>query len=373
MEFTLPSRTVRIAKIWLITKKIQESKGRRKVLPRVTYTSIGVAAGSVISLLALIGTMYPTQTSASVISDILSRLRGQAEASVSPDYTESVGTMPLPKPAMNINPSSIKGGGDIVIVDEAALLPEEGPSGTMADIEKSKNTTISRYVVREGDTLTGIAALFEVSANTIKWANDIPPSGTIRVGQTLTILPVTGVKYTVKSGDTIESIAKRFDGDATEIVNFNGIDGALAAGTELIIPNGEIAAPPAAPAKAKSGTPSKSYAGYYIRPINGVRTQGVHGYNGVDLAAPVGTPIVASAAGEVLIAREGGWNGGYGSYVVIRHGNGTQTLYAHASSVMVGVGQTVQQGQVIAYSGNSGKSTGPHLHFEIRGGPRNPF
>jgi murein DD-endopeptidase MepM/ murein hydrolase activator NlpD len=107
--------------------------------------------------------------------------------------------------------------------------------------------------------------------------------------------------------------------------------------------------------------------------VGGVRTQGVHGYNAVDLGAAVGTPFMASAAGEVIVARATGWNGGYGQYVVIRHDNGTQTLYSHASGIVVGVGQRVVQGQVIGYVGSTGRSTGPHLHFEIRGGPRNPF
>jgi len=111
-----------------------------------------------------------------------------------------------------------------------------------------------------------------------------------------------------------------------------------------------------------------------MRPlVGGVRTQGVHGYNGVDIAAPVGTPFLASAAGEVIVARSSGWNGGYGQYIVVRHANGTQTLYAHASQIIVGVGQRVVQGQVIGYVGSTGRSTGAHLHFEIRGGPRNPF
>jgi murein DD-endopeptidase MepM/ murein hydrolase activator NlpD len=87
----------------------------------------------------------------------------------------------------------------------------------------------------------------------------------------------------------------------------------------------------------------------------------------------VGTPLVASASGEVIIAKQGGWNGGYGSYVVISHPNGSQTLYGHMSNVYVYDGQEVVQGQVIGTLGKSGKATGPHVHFEIRNGIRNPF
>ena len=93
----------------------------------------------------------------------------------------------------------------------------------------------------------------------------------------------------------------------------------------------------------------------------------------LDLAAPIGTPILASAAGDVIVAKEGGWNAGYGNYVVIQHDNGSETLYAHQSKVVVSQGEHVVQGQVIGYVGTTGKSTGPHVHFEIRDGIRNPF
>ncbi|TSC86986.1 MAG: peptidase M23 family protein [Parcubacteria group bacterium Gr01-1014_8] len=286
-------------------------------------------------------------------------------------------TLPLPKAAMNIDPNPSKGGGDVTVVDDSALLPDEGPSGTIADIVKTKNQSISIYVVQEGNTLSEIAEMFDVSMNTIKWANDISASGTIRVGQTLTILPVTGIKYKVKKGDTLASIAKVFHGDADEIANFNGIAASsLTLGDEIIIPDGELASAPrvATPKLSASGGSSAQYAGYYLRPIvGGIRSQGIHGYNGVDLAAPAGTPILASAPGDVIVSKGTGWNGGYGEYVVIKHDNGTQTLYAHASSLIIGVGQHVVQGQVIGYVGSTGRSTGAHVHFEIRGGPRNPF
>lgn len=305
----------------------------------------------------------------------------QAEAST---VSGNVQTMQLPRPARNIDPASARGGGDITIVDGSALMPEEGPSGTMADIEKPKNATISVYVVREGDTLSGISKLFGVSSNTVLWANDIPRGSSLKVGQTLTILPVTGLKYAIKKGDTLASIAKRYGADAGEIASFNGIDDTLlTVGDEIIIPDGEIVTP--APSSAgKSGVTAPAHnvgpvgnseqIGYYLRPVVGGRkTQGIHGYNGIDIGAPKGTPIVASADGDVIVAKNSGWNGGYGSYVVIQHGNGSQTLYSHASSVIVYASEHVVRGQVIAYVGATGKATGSHLHFEIRNGIRNPF
>jgi murein DD-endopeptidase MepM/ murein hydrolase activator NlpD len=110
-----------------------------------------------------------------------------------------------------------------------------------------------------------------------------------------------------------------------------------------------------------------------MRPIVGGRkTQGLHGHNGIDLGAYYGAPILASAEGDVIISATSGYNGGYGRYIVISHTNGTQTLYGHLSANIVSAGDHVTQGQVIGAMGSSGKSTGTHLHFEVRGA-KNPF
>ncbi|MDO8576698.1 MAG: M23 family metallopeptidase [bacterium] len=357
----------------------------------VKYSSRKTArsAATLISLLLVLGALMPATARAGVLGDIVSAIlhapEKQKEIS---SGSGNLQTMVLPKPAMNVDPMVGKGGGDITIVDDSALMPAEGPSGTPTEYDRPKNSTISLYTVVEGDTLSVIAKLFKVSPDTVLWANDLPRNAVLKVGQTLVILPVTGVRYTVKPGDTLASIAKKFGADAVDIGNFNGIDGSMVvAGTKLIIPDGEIAvaAVVAAPASSKpakgilattlnSRPGTAAQKGYYIRPLaGGVKTQGVHGYNGVDLAAPIGTPILAAAEGDVLIAKETGWNAGYGGYVVIRHANGSQTLYAHQSGVAVSPGQHVQQGQVIGYVGSTGKSTGAHVHFEIRNGIRNPF
>jgi murein DD-endopeptidase MepM/ murein hydrolase activator NlpD len=114
-------------------------------------------------------------------------------------------------------------------------------------------------------------------------------------------------------------------------------------------------------------------SGYYGNPVPGaIVTQGIHGWNGVDLGAPSGTPIYAAAAGTVIVSKVGGYNGGYGNYVVIDHGNGTQTLYSHFSSVSVSLGEAVSKGERLGGVGRTGDATGNHLHFEVRGA-RNPF
>ena len=272
----------------------------------------------------------------------------------------------LEAPLSSNNSKLAVGGGGISIVDSSALASEPESTG-----EARPSDQISAYIVHEGDTLSQIAKMFNVSVNTIVWANDIK-DGVINPGDTLIILPVSGVEHIVKNGDTLQSIAKKYNGDLDEIVQFNNLEAGvkLVVGDEIIIPNGD-----AAPAKSGgSVSGSKTVAsGYYVRPIAGGRkSQGIHGYNGVDLAAAVGTNVVASAAGKVIVSKNSGYNGGYGNYIVIAHPNGTQTLYAHLKSTAVSVGNSVSQGQLIGYLGNTGRSTGPHVHFEIRGA-KNPF
>ncbi|MEK7579139.1 MAG: LysM peptidoglycan-binding domain-containing M23 family metallopeptidase [Patescibacteria group bacterium] len=290
-------------------------------------------------------------------------------------------SLPLLEGTHNPDPKVARGGGDIAIVDGEALAADkssvwsDGVGGTHASPGE-----ISVYVVREGDTISQIAEMFGVTPNTIRWANDIGAKESIRPGEHLAILPVAGVKHTVKKGDTLASLAKKYKGDEEEITQFNGLENgaSLAVGDEIIIPNGEVVAPPSP--KSSTGGAVRSYAGgptyagYYMRPVaGGVRTQGLHGYNGVDLASAYGAPIYAAAAGEVIISKGGGaWSGGYGNYVVVKHDNGTQTLYAHLSSNAVAVGDVVAQGDVIGAMGATGKATGTHLHFEIRGAS-NPF
>lgn len=268
------------------------------------------------------------------------------------------------------------GGGDITI-SGGALQAESGPNGTSADIvEVPQNDQISLYVVRPGDTLSNIAEMYNVSVNTIIWANDLTRGAALQSGQELIILPINGVRHTVTKGETLASISKKFGGDLREVAQFNDLseNATLAIGQVVMIPGGEVPVvrTSSSPAPVK-GSSSPAYAGYYIRPISGgVRTQGLHGYNGVDLANRAGTPVMAAAAGRVIVSRASGWNGGYGNYIVIEHGNGTQTLYAHLNDNTVSVGTRVEQGVVIGHLGNTGRSTGPHLHFEIRGA-KNPF
>ncbi len=325
--------------------------------------------------------LIPLVVQASVFSFLTSLFERAANVSSVSTLSLNSQRMPLLEPATNLNPNPPKGGGNIVVKDGVALASMEGPSGPLSDGEEHPaSSQISVYIVREGDTLSQIADMFDVSVNTIIWANDIK-GRVIRPGDTLVILPVTGIRHTVAKGDTLQSLAKKYKGDVADIALYNELnsDSSLAVGTTVIIPSGVISTPvtptrssaPTAPVRAAGGP---DYGGFYIWPVNGgVVTQGVHGFNGIDIGAPRGTSIYAAAAGTVIIARgNGAWNGGYGNYVVIEHTNGTQTLYAHATEVLVYPGQAVAQGESIATVGRTGQSTGNHLHFEVRGA-QNPF
>lgn len=256
---------------------------------------------------------------------------------------------------------------------------------------------ITTYKVKSGDTLSTIAQSFGVSTNTIRWANDLTTKSTIKVGQELVILPFSGIQYKVKKGDTLSGITVKYGGEEQEIMEMNGLESAkeIQPGDTLLIPDGEMPAAPAPKPVAKviaptaataksSGVENKSEeekseksstvssTSKFSNPIPGaVLTQGIHDGNAVDFGAPIGTSVRATATGTVLIAKMG-YNGGYGNYIVITHTDGTQTLYAHLSKILVTVGETVTQEQEIAKSGNSGRSTGAHLHFKVMGA-KNPF
>ncbi len=329
----------------------------------------------------------------SFVADLFGGNSSTTQSQAQSNYDLNSQNVPLLQNTTNFDTLAAKGGDDLIFVNKEALAAESGPSGTQADISDTANTgQISKYIVHKGDTVSSVAKMFGVSSNTIIWANDLS-SKTLKDGQTLIVLPVSGTIHTVIKGDTLKSIAKKYKADADEIIQFNNLDSdsALSVGDTIIIPDGEgqsnvsVAVSVGSPAhptlnqlrhgatERYLGGSGPEIPGYYIRPlVGGIKTQGLHGWNGIDIGTPRGTPIFAAAAGEVIIARSSGYNGGYGEYVVISHYNGTQTVYGHLSQVYVTSGQIVAQGQTIGLSGNTGNSTGPHLHFEVRGA-KNPL
>lgn len=245
-------------------------------------------------------------------------------------------------------------------------------------VSEKPRSEIIEYEVENGDTLSSIAQKFNISQDTIKWANDMEDKDAIKPGQKLKILPVTGVAYTVKSGDTLESIAKKFDTGSQGILDFpfNDVpdDQKVKVGQLLIVPDGVPAEARATPrpqtqiiATGPKTTFSAPGGANFMWPttFQMITTNFAWWHPGIDMANRAAPGVAASDGGRVIVA---GWpdNYGYGNRIMIDHGNGYQTLYAHLSNIYVSVGQTVSRGQTIGQMGSTGRSTGTHLHFEIR-------
>lgn len=222
------------------------------------------------------------------------------------------------------------------------------------------------YRVNHGDTLSQIAGDFGISVQTITAANPEIRAQALQIGQELVILPVSGIIYHVRGGETLESVAELFNISPSHIREFNKtVDFEdLGAGASLVIPG-------AKPRNQYVGGPSLPDIGtYFTQPTLGFNWGRLHKYNAVDIANACGTRIVASAEGLVVDASSGGWNSGYGHYVLIEHPNDTKTRYAHLGDVLVKIGDYAKQGQEIGEMGNTGNVHGPtgcHLHFEIYG------
>ncbi len=245
------------------------------------------------------------------------------------------------------------------------------------NISQKPRDSVITYVVERGDTLSTVAQKFGISVDTIKWANDLSADD-VNIGDELKILPVTGVAYKVQSGDTVYTIAKKFDTDAQKIVDFPFNDFAnpetfsLVEGEQLIVPDGvQPSARPSYVTQRAVLVQAPEFTNVtgdgFHWPVQGLITQGFTWYhNGIDIAGPVGTPIYASKAGVVMEANCG-YDGGYACHVLLSHAGGWSTMYAHmVQQPSVSVGQSVSAGQLIGYRGNTGRSTGPHTHFEIR-------
>ncbi|OGN23130.1 MAG: hypothetical protein A2918_03775 [Candidatus Yanofskybacteria bacterium RIFCSPLOWO2_01_FULL_42_49] len=244
-------------------------------------------------------------------------------------------------------------------------------------IEKTadKRVQVVEYTVQPGDKLSFIALDYGVSIESIMWANNLRDSDSIRPEQVLKIPPISGIIHIVKKGDTVGSIAKKYGVEVENVVAYNGLpqDGQLQIDDEIIVPDGKI--------KGSSGIATTrtspfshlpSLGDYFLIPTTGYNWGRIHGRNGVDIANSCGTNIFAAANGSVATSDAVGWNGGFGKYIKLIHPNGTETLYAHNSKLLVGVGETVSRGQLIASMGSTGRSTGCHLHFEVHGA-RNPL
>lgn len=237
---------------------------------------------------------------------------------------------------------------------------------------KPRDKVIS-YKVQKGDTLSSIGEKFGVSVDTLRWANDLKSIKDIAIGQELKILPVSGVAHKVQKSETIYTIAKKYEANPQAIVDFPFNDFldpstfTLALGTTLIVPDGtKPEEKPWAPPKRPLPTIPQTLAGGRLNwPTSGQLSQSYVWYHkGVDIANKGAPAILAAEGGRVVsVIRQ---NFAYGWHVIVDHGGGLQTLYAHLSGIEVKEGDLIKKGEVLGQMGCTGRCTGTHLHFEVR-------
>ena len=281
-----------------------------------------------------------------------------------------------------------------------------------ANNEKFEPVKVREYVVAPGDSLWSISHNLNVDTETIRGSNNFRTSSALKPGVKLRIPNQDGIFYTLKDGETIEEVAKRYRVSKSKIYLVNeGVNiAALKAGDEIFLPGAKpealreakpvpklVESKKPEPAKKSQPVPAKTAAkpekrqrgevavrasgfrwpimgrinspfGWRTHPVT--RRRDFH--TGIDIKANRNDPIKAAGSGKVVYS---GWMGGYGKVLVVEHNNGQSTLYAHCSTLLFGKGASVSSGQLIAKIGTTGRSTGPHLHFEVRNGssPVNPI
>jgi len=311
-------------------------------------------------------------------------LEADSVATISAIYSDKMG-LDASKVAEDLNNKiNVTSGGSEYISSQPIVAMSE---------TSSNRSKITKYVVQDGETVWTIARKFNITTDTVRYANKLEDENSVKPGQTLTILPVVGLVHTVSAGDSLDGIAARYKANKEMIIAQNDLYGEdLAPGMEILVPDGEIPAAPkpvvaapvvTAPSSSSSSSNSGGYGSNSYIPRSGsflfptvVGSSGYYnGYHSwaIDIPNSVGTPIFAADSGRITEAKYG-YNGGYGNTILIDHGAGTQTRYAHMSSLAI-IGGFVSKGQVIGYMGSTGRSTGSHLHFEIiiGGARQNPM
>lgn len=273
------------------------------------------------------------------------------------------------------------------ILGGTALVATGSPE--TAEASTVRRSGVVAHHVQDGDTPASIAARFGVSTNTVLWANGIRDGDIIRPGDVLVILPVSGVLHTVRSGDDVTSLAERYDAAVEGIIARNGLadDGAIRIGQKLVIPDGQIRLRPRRLAaheeevegaeelvEAPTPSPVRAAGPGLLWPTVSRKISQYFGWRhtGIDIPNRSRPPVYAADEGTVEFA---GWLGGYGRLVILRHGKGLTTYYAHLGKTLVAKGQAVSRGDALGVMGCTGRCSGPHVHFEARvgGRPVNPL
>lgn len=253
-------------------------------------------------------------------------------------------------------------------VSLSELPPEAGINETDEDLSLSGDLYYFTYIVKKGDTISHIASSFNVYPDAIITLNNLKSTRFISVGTVLKIPSINGITYTVTAGDTLDKIAAAYNISAERIQEVNTASGTvqgdlITSGKVIFLPDARL---PSWTLKEINGDlflwPIRGYItswyGWRRDPITNVRSF----HTGLDIGAPLGTPVRAAMEGTVVAVN---FSTGMGNYVLIKHRNGYQSLYAHLNSAAVSVGDFVTTATVIGYVGNTGYSTGPHLHFTI--------
>lgn len=281
-------------------------------------------------------------------------------------FYSQASVVPLETPDLKIIQDNTIGGAATPSVVSARVL------GDMFGSDNQNQKEVIEYIVQPGDTIQSIANSYKIAVNTLLWANDLTSSSTVKVGQSLVILPTDGVLHVVRSGDTVSGIAKTYSAQSEDVVSYNDLSSQsdIYIGDILIVPAGTI--PKKSSPAINNQIPIAN--NFFIYPTQGYIAQGLHYYNAVDIANKCGTPIYAAAAGVVQRAvGNGKYNQGMGNHMTILHNNGTVTYYGHLMTLAVATGDKVYTGQNIGLMGGepgmpgAGKSTGCHVHFQVSG------
>jgi murein DD-endopeptidase MepM/ murein hydrolase activator NlpD len=250
------------------------------------------------------------------------------------------------------------------VIREQQSFPVRPVSGDEIPLDMTEVFAWQNYTVEPGDAVETIARRYDLSMDAVIASNNLRNVRRLQAGQTIRIPNMDGIPYTVKNGDSYVQIAASFEVPLEAVLDANDIQSDdINAGLVLFIPG----------AKMDRTALREALGELFVWPISGRRTSafgcrndpftGVRSYHAaMDIAAPTGTAVRVSSDGRVSSV---GYNAVYGNFIIITHSREYQTMYAHLNRVLVKTGSYVDQGTIIARSGNTGRSTGPHLHFAV--------